>query len=415
MDTITHGIVGALVGKALFSGGDAPAGSSLNKYEALSSTTARVAIVACTVGSVFPDIDIFAGRLAHNPLAIMEWHRNITHSFVLLPLWALLLAAASIPLARLSHWPRPSFPALIGIYAVGLCTHVFLDIVTDFGTMIWSPLDYSRPAWDWIFILDLTLTSLALVPQLAAWCYRVPKKFLRRARFTWGGLTAGALGAYALARTAGYPFALWIVAFVSAVFALVLFVPGIRDAGFRWRRSSWCLGGSVLVIIYLACAAVMHGKAVASVENFAAKNNLRSDNRAALPIPPTLTHWSGLIGTPEGVWRTTFHLPSGEIERTQFYSSAKSDRFVDAAKKLHGVQVYLWFARFPVWRVTQRGDLTVVDVSDVRFFREYDPEVIANAPGPRGVATVRTDPAGFTFEVVFNAAGQPISSGFRRR
>jgi hypothetical protein len=88
---------------------------------------------------------------------------------------------------------------------------------------------------------------------------------------------------------------------------------------------------------------------------------------------------------------------------------------VDAAKKLHGVQVYLWFARFPVWRVTQRGDLTVVDVSDVRFFREYDPEVIANAPGPRGVATVRTDPAGFTFEVVFNAAGQPISSGFRRR
>jgi hypothetical protein len=367
------------------------------------------------VGSVFPDIDIFAGRLAHNPLAIMEWHRNITHSFVLLPLWALLLAAASLPLSWLMRWDRPSFSALVGICAAGLTTHVFLDLVTDFGTMIWSPLNYSRPAWDWVFILDLTLTSLALVPQLAAWCYRVPEKSLRRARFTWGGLTAGAVGAYALARAAGYPFAFWIVVFVSAVFAFVLFAPGIRGAGFRWRRSSWCLGGSVLVLIYLTCAAVMHGKAIANVENFVATNNLHAQNSAALPLPPTLTHWAGLISTPEGVWRTTFHLPSGEIEHTQFYSSAKPDRFVDAARKLHGVQVYLWFARFPVWRVTQSGDSTVVDVSDARFYREYDPEVIANAPGPRGFATVRTNPAGFTFEVVFNATGASVSSGFKRR
>lgn len=415
MDTITHGIVGALAGKALFAGGDAPAGTSINTSEALSSSTARVSILACTVASVFPDIDIFAGRLASNPLAIMEWHRNITHSLLLLPLWALLLAAASLPIAGWLHWDRPSFPALIGICAVGLATHVCLDLVTDFGTMIWSPLNYSRPAWDWVFILDLTLTSLALVPQLAAWCYRVPRKSSRRARLTWGGLTAGAFGAYALARTAGYPFAFWIVGIVSAVFALVLFAPGIQGAGFRWRRSSWCVGGSVLVFIYLACTAVMHGKAIANVENFVLTNNLRAETSAALPLPPTLTHWSGLIGTPDGVWRTTFHLPSGEIERTQFYSSAKSDRFVDAARKLRGVQVYLWFARFPVWRVTHRGDSTVVDVSDVRFFREYDPEVIANAPGPRGFATVRTDPAGFTFEVVFNAAGQPVSTGFRRR
>src|SRR5271155_2392384 len=100
MDTITHGIVGALAGKALFAGRDTPAwvpGGSISA--ARSSATARDAIVACTIGSVFPDIDIFAGRLARNPLAIMEWHRNITHSLVLLPVWALLLAAASLPLA----------------------------------------------------------------------------------------------------------------------------------------------------------------------------------------------------------------------------------------------------------------------------------------------------------------------------
>jgi hypothetical protein len=102
MDTITHGIVGALVGKALFAGRDIPAVSSSKSGEsnALSSPSARAAIVACTIGSTFPDIDIFAGPLAHNPLAIMEWHRNITHSALILPIWALLLAALSLPLAR---------------------------------------------------------------------------------------------------------------------------------------------------------------------------------------------------------------------------------------------------------------------------------------------------------------------------
>src|SRR5579871_6220878 len=100
MDTITHGIIGALTGKALFAGRDVPAGLAGNEESrALSSATARAAIVACTLGSMFPDIDIFAGPLAHNPLAIMVWHRNITHSAVLLPFWAMVLAAVSLPLA----------------------------------------------------------------------------------------------------------------------------------------------------------------------------------------------------------------------------------------------------------------------------------------------------------------------------
>src|SRR5579863_4749371 len=108
MDTITHGIVGALTGKALFAGHDVPAGSLKNSEgHALSSPTARAAIVACCLGSMFPDTDIFAGPLAHNPLAIMEWHRSITHSAVMLPLWALILAAVSIPLARRVKWKSP--------------------------------------------------------------------------------------------------------------------------------------------------------------------------------------------------------------------------------------------------------------------------------------------------------------------
>ena len=90
MDTITHGIVGALAGRAFFAGRDVPAFSADGAVlRSESDPTARVAISACTLGAIFPDIDVFAGPIAHNPLAIMEWHRNITHSLVMLPIWAL--------------------------------------------------------------------------------------------------------------------------------------------------------------------------------------------------------------------------------------------------------------------------------------------------------------------------------------
>src|SRR5579862_3379015 len=205
MDTITHGIVGALAGKALFGGLDIPAGVADDaRSRALSSSTARVAIVACTLGAMFPDTDIFAGPFARNPLAIMEWHRNVTHSAIMLPLWALLLAAVSIPLARRLKWESPPFLALFAIYATGIATHIFLDLITSFGTMVWSPLRYSRPAWDWVFIVDLTVTGLALAPQLVAWCYRDPRRFWARAAGVWAVLTAGAFGAYGLAISQGY-------------------------------------------------------------------------------------------------------------------------------------------------------------------------------------------------------------------
>src|ERR1700720_4708163 len=117
MDTITHGIVGALAGRAFFAGRDVPAFSADGAVlRSESAPTARVAITACTLGAIFPDIDVFAGRIARNPLAIMEWHRNITHSLVMLPVWALLLAAVSLPVARWLRWKAPPFLVLFVIY-----------------------------------------------------------------------------------------------------------------------------------------------------------------------------------------------------------------------------------------------------------------------------------------------------------
>jgi hypothetical protein len=161
---------------------------------------------------------------------------------------------------------------------------------------------------------------------------------------------------------------------------------------------------------------MMHREALASVNDFAAEHHLPTENVAALPLPPTLTHWAGVIDTPQGVWRTTSHEPGGTTERTQFYDSvAQSNPFVEEAQKLHDVQVYLWFARFPIWRVSQdEGGQTRVDISDVRFFREEEPDIAAKNAQPALIPGLRSNSAGFTFEIVFNANREVVSSGFKK-
>ncbi|MDA4131666.1 MAG: hypothetical protein OK454_00875, partial [Thaumarchaeota archaeon] len=140
---------------------------------------------------------------------------------------------------------------------------------------------------------------------------------------------------------------------MGSLFAVIIFLPAAQGAGFRWTRASWCRAALAVLCTYIGLAATAHHKALADVEHFAAAQHLHIESLAALPLPPTLTHWVGLVSTPEGVWRATFREPGGAVETTQFYSDAQSDELIEQARKLHDVQVFLWFARYPVWRVRQ--------------------------------------------------------------
>src|SRR4030081_3846286 len=173
MDTITHGIAGALLGKAVFHG-----------YEMFSRrpmSRARIVTWSLMLSAIFPDSDVLRDMVSRNDLLILTWHRSITHSLLCLPLFAVALAALTRWFVRWRKWDAPSFAALTGIYAIGILSHILLDLVTSFGTMIWSPLKWSRPAWDLIFIVDFTFTGMLLVPQILAWVQERPEKARRRA------------------------------------------------------------------------------------------------------------------------------------------------------------------------------------------------------------------------------------------
>jgi len=197
MDTITHGIAGALISKAVFGGEDMFRSAPMNR--------ARILTWSLMLGAIFPDSDIFREWFSSNPLLVLTWHRSITHSLICLPIFALSLAALTRWFVRWRKWDAPSFASLTGMYAIGIASHILLDLVTSFGTMVWSPLRWSRPAWDLIFIIDFTFSAILLVPQILPWVYAKPEGLQKRALGCWFIFVLGTLAVGGIALAIGAP------------------------------------------------------------------------------------------------------------------------------------------------------------------------------------------------------------------
>ena len=230
MDPITHGITGALLGKGFFS-----------------DRQGRVATFAATLGAVFPDVDIVAELASRDPMAIVKYHRGITHSFVALPFFAALLAWLTRWVARRRGIETPSWMMLTLIYGVGIASHILLDGTTSFGTRMWTPISEKRVAWDLMFIIDFVLSASVLLPQVVAWVYngeaRERSLSGSRAKKMWALFSGAALLVWGIALLAGYPFHLWIVALASSLLAALFFLPGVNGWGFGVRRSRVVPGG----------------------------------------------------------------------------------------------------------------------------------------------------------------------------
>jgi hypothetical protein len=320
----------------------------------------------------------------------------------MLPVWAGGLALLASWLARQLRWPVPAFATLFSAFGAAVTSHIFLDLVTSFGTMVWSPLDHSRLAWDTVFILDLTVTSAALVPQLAAWAHGRAERALWLAPGLWILLSAAAFAVVPWARSLDVPLSATAAAGASLVFAVFLLVPLRHRGRSRFGRVIWCRLGVALLVGYFSLAAGMHYLAFERVRQFATEGNFDYQNLAALPQPPSPARWAGLIATGEGVYRIQFNLLGGENLRIDFFRQAAPNRYIASARELRDVQTFLWFARFPVFHFLDRGGQPVVQISDVRFVGPRRPGVASSVPSPV---------SNFTYEVVFAPDGRVVSSG----
>jgi len=392
MDTITHGIAGALIGKAVFHGEDMFASKPMNR--------ARIITWAVMLGAIFPDSDILRDWFSNNQMLILTWHRSFTHSLVCMPIFALLLAAITRWFARWRKWDAPSFAVLTGLYAIGILSHIFLDLVTSFGTMIWSPLQWSRPAWDLIFIVDFTFSALLLGPQILAWVYRQAEGLKNRAIITWCVLALVSLGVAALAKNVGAPISEQTAVALLALLAALVLLPTLGGKGLRVPYATWNRAGLAAAILYLAAAFYAHHTALERVEKFASLFQLQGESLGALPLPPSLWHWDGLINTPHGVYEVRVDLserPELASVEHRYYPDAPPNQYIDAAKRLPEVQKVLWFSRFSVTRFHKEGNVAVVEFFDARF------------------SSIRRDrPTSFMYRVKMDESGQVISKGWAR-
>lgn len=400
MDTITHGIAGALIGKAAFGGRDLFTSMAMDKR--------RVATWALMVGSVFPDSDVLRDFFSNDQMLMLTWHRSITHSLLCLPLWAALLAVLTGAIAKWRKWESPSFLTLTGLYAVGILSHIFLDLVTTFGTMIWSPLEWSRPAWDILFIIDFTFTGILLLPQLLAWAYEDPDRTRWRATLLWLIFTPVPFLISRIGQTAGAPVSNVAVLVATVLMAALFLLPAARGWGQRVPYEAWNRVGLTVAVAYILAATFAHHLALQRVRQFAAQEKLEVQAIGALPLPPSFWRWDGLVRAPRGVYEVRMDLsdplPGGTratgpkvLEHT-YYPDAFPNDFIDAARKLPEVQEVFWFARFPVTRYYREGNEAIVEFSDLRF-----PQIR------------RDRPSSFTYRVRFSADGKLLSQGWVRR
>ena len=391
MDTITHGIAGALIGKAFFS-----------KHK----RAAPVAIFAATVGAMFPDIDVVRYAFSSDPLAIIKYHRAITHSFVALPFFAIALAwltRALFPfvqrkIPKLGDLESPSLPLLTFIYAVAIASHILLDGMTSFGTRMWTPLSQTRVAWDILFIIDFVFTSLVLIPQVVAWIFASKEKSRLRGVAMWTVFTVAAVGAWFIARNVGFAFHFWVVGLASAIFALAFFAPAVRGWGFTLGTPAWCQIGAFLTLTYLFAATFAHHVAFRRVVDFARARSIPVNRIAAIPLPPSLLDWGGEVRSPVGVFQSRFDLRNPDPPVFRFAADSQPDAFVARAMQLPEVQLYWQFARFPVIRTSSQPGMHVVDFNENRFIARQNPD---KGPTP------------FSYRVVFDDSGNVIEEGWQ--
>lgn len=404
MDTITHGIAGALIGKAVCGGEDLLSRGPVSR--------GRIITWSVMLGSIFPDSDILRDIFSRDPLLIVTWHRSITHSLVCMPFFALALAALTRWLTRRMKWEAPSLAVLTGVYAIGILSHIVLDLATSFGTMIWSPIKWSRPAWDLLFIVDFTLTALLLCPQLLAWVYRKPENLRNRASITWSVLALASLGVAALAQSVGAAISAGTAVSIIAVLAVFFLFPATRGMGLRARYATWNRSGLAAAVVYVGLTFFAHRAALERVNKFASFFQLEVQSLGALPLPPSIWHWDGLVNTPRGVYEVRFDLSDALVGKAgsassgsegmagiehRYYPDAPVNSFIETARNLPEVQKVYWFARFPVTRFHKEGQDAIVEISDLRFTR------------------MRSDrPMPFTYRVRMDESGHVISQGWLR-
>lgn len=151
MDTLTHALSGALLARATETRTPKPG-----------QLPRRPRMWVGFWAAAFPDSDFILRFI--DPLVYLTTHRGLTHSVLMLPLWALGLALAFMFIVK----RRYDWRAFFGVCALGIAIHIVGDVITAFGTMVFAPITDLRVALPFTFIIDPYFTAILVAGLVAS-------------------------------------------------------------------------------------------------------------------------------------------------------------------------------------------------------------------------------------------------------
>ncbi|HOT28417.1 MAG TPA: metal-dependent hydrolase [Candidatus Ozemobacteraceae bacterium] len=139
MDPVTHTIMSAALVRAVFADVDQRRGLLLG-----------------VIAGTFPDIDVLFRSLGEGPLDGMLLHRHFTHSVFFAPAGALVCVLPFL------FWKdeRERWRRLWGVALTLYLAHLFMDVCTSYGTLLFWPFSGRRHAFDVISICDPILIAV---------------------------------------------------------------------------------------------------------------------------------------------------------------------------------------------------------------------------------------------------------------
>jgi len=331
VDSLTHAMTGAVIARAIDN-----------------EKIGNWGTIAGLATGIFPDLDFVLGLF--NRQFYLQYHRDFTHSVLLIPLYSFFFAWVLVKLSR-----RACFWTFYKICLAVLLSHVVLDLLTSSGTMIFSPLWNHRFSWDLIFVIDLVFSGIVFFPLVASFFRK------KKARWICRGALIG-LGIYILFCWVQHDRAIKLAeAYAGRLKEEVIQIASLPQpvSPFRWADYV-----ETHENVYQGFVDLLRTKApgpVSSSSSFAKLNTL---------------YW-----------------PPGEVRYQSFPKTVKSP-WVRKAMSTKGVKFYYWFARFPVVKsVNSMDGRHLVEFMDVRFL----------LPG------IRTR---FDYYLEFDNSGKILSEGF---
>lgn len=121
-------------------------------------------MIAGGIAAAFPDVDFLLAGLGDGVHFLADWHRGITHSLVMLPIWAIILGI----LMRYWMFRREHGVLLCLLAAVALMSHILADLLTVYGTQLFAPISDWRGHMGTTFVIDPWLSGLLVLGCVAS-------------------------------------------------------------------------------------------------------------------------------------------------------------------------------------------------------------------------------------------------------